>query len=225
MARNNNILSQIRWYDISQAKASGDTAVFIKFAKRAAKLVNNRLYKLEKAGLSSRATTGGVKHIDLASIKDKQSAARAISKAKSVVANPLSTVGSVRKQFKAAQAEYGKSGRMKFIAEEVPVLDSQGKPTGKFKLVPKAVPWGTNVGAQSWTDARQAIKSFWTWYQQVGNAFFSSNDAYDIWEESGYNSDIAKKEAEKYLQRSSEAGWQEYKDQMTQLYGFSSWID
>lgn len=221
-----NFLSEIRWYNVSTAK-QGDTAEMVKFAKRAAKLANNRLYKLEKAGLASRVTTGGVKHINLANIKDKQSAARAISKVKSVLANPLSNVGAVRKQFRQAEAEYGKSGRMKFIAEEVEVRSKDpvtGETIVRHKLVPKAVPWGTNTDAKSWVDTRKMIKNFWDWYNKVGNSYLSSKDAYDIWENNNYDNRSAIEQGEEQIGDASAAAWEQYQDQMTDLYGSSQWM-
>lgn len=214
-----NLATELRWYDFS-AHTNEEN---IKFAKRAAKLANNRLYKLEKAGMTSTATTGGIKHIPRADINNKAAAARAIGKAKSLLANPISTPGAVNKLFKEAQEEYGKGGRMKFIAEEVPLYDERGEVKG-YKLVPKAVPWGTNKDSVSWTDQSKMLKRFWTWVEKVGSSFFSSNDAYDIWEESGYNDKAAIKMAERTLHERESATWQQYQDQMTQTYGFGSWM-
>lgn len=218
-----SIISKIRSYSVADKQTKAETADMIKFAKRAAKLVNNRLYKLEKAGLSSKATTGGIKHIPLSGIKTRASAMRAIAKAKTVINNPLSTPGVVRKMFREAEREYGKGGRMKFIAEEVPVLDSEGNPTGVTKLVPKAVPWGTNRDERPWMDVTRAIRRFWAWYDEIGSNFLTSEEAYEIWERSGYNDKAAIIEGEDEIANKGMEIAAEYEEALKSRYGYSKW--
>lgn len=217
-------VSNIKGYDInyelSQGRSLGDVITYV---KRAAKLANNRLYKLEKAGLSNKATTGGIKHIDLRNITDETSAARALSKARSLLVNPLSTPGQVHALYREAEAEYGHAGRMKFIAveEKVKRIDRDGNEIERIKLVPKAVPYGTNKDALAWTDVSKALKDFWTWYEKIGQNFLSSEEAYNIWVNSEYDSREALKQAEKYISDRGADIEQDYRDTKTTLYGSS----
>lgn len=221
-------VSNIKGYDIDYELSQGKTlADVVKFVKRAAKLANNRLYKLERAGLTSKATTGGIKHIDLVDITDKYSAARAISKARSLLANPLSTPGSVHKLYREAEQEYGMSGRMKFIAveEKVKGKDAWGNEVERVKLVPKAVPYDTNESALSWEDVSDALKSFWTWYEKIGQNYLAVSDkVYDIWVESNYDDKEAIKMAEKEIEKQGDKAAQDYADARSTLFGESRWF-
>lgn len=221
-------VSNIKGYDIDYELSQGKTiADVVKFAKRAAKLANNRLYKLEQAGLTSKATTGGIKHIDLVKITDKYSAARAISKARSLLANPLSTPGLVHKLYREAEAEYGKAGRLKIIAveEHIKKTDAQGNEIDRIKLVPKAVPYGTNTDSLRWTDVSKALKNFWTWYEKIGQNYLTISDkVYDIWVDSNYSDKEAIKMAEKMIEELGNKAAQDYADARSTLFGESRWF-
>lgn len=220
-------VSNIKGYDIDYELSQGKTiADVVKFAKRAAKLANNRLYKLEQAGLTSKATTGGIKHIDLVKITDKYSAARAISKARSLLANPLSTPGLIHKLYREAEAEYGKAGRLKIIAveEHIKKTDAQGNEIDRIKLVPKAVPYGTNTDSLRWTDVSKALKDFWTWYEKIGQNFLASDAAYNIWVDSGYDSKAALQKAEDEIASISQQAAADYADARSTLFGESRWF-
>ena len=222
-----NTVSNIKGYDIkyemSQGKSLSDV---VRFAKRAAKLANNRLYKLEAAGLTSKATTSGIKHIDLTKIKDEYTAARALSKVRSLLANPLSTPGQVHRLYKEAEREYGASGRMKIIAveERIKSKDAQGNEIERIKLVPKAVPYGTNKDAMRWTDVSKALKDFWTWYETLGQNYLSSDAAYNLWVDSDYNSKEALKKAEAEIEEQSRTTAEDYADAKSTLFGESRWF-
>lgn len=207
-AKKKSIISNIKGYDLSAERNEVD---LIAFAKRAAKIANNRIYKLEKAGLSSKATTGGIIHIPLASIKNKESAIQAIIKARSIVSNPLSTVGSVNKLYRKASAEYmveGQAQRMRIIA--VPERVKGGSGRDKYKLVPKAVPEGTNEDMPLWEDASDAIKKFWDWYDKYGALYYDSETAYSIVDDNNYNYVDALEDAKdrmEELEEDRESAW------------------
>lgn len=226
-AKKKSIVSNIKGYDInyelSQGKSISD---IISFAKKGAKLANNRLYKLEYADMTNNATTGGVRHIDLKEITDKESASRAISKARSLLVNPLSTPGQVNALYKEAKAKYGSEGRMKFIAVEEKVItkDRAGNEVQRVKLVPKAVPEDTNNESLLWEDVSQALKDYWTWYEKMGQNFLDSDEAYNIWVNSGYDPEKALGAAEDAITSRNEAVRQEYEDSKSTLYGEGRWF-
>lgn len=201
------------------------TASLITFGKQVAQFANRRLSALEKAGLSNRATTGGVKHIDVRDVTDKASALQAISKARSLIANPLSTPGTVRKMIKESQEEYGMSGaRMKWVAVWEPVYDKKtGEPTGTMKLVPKAVPWGTEREAMSWADASKKIKSFWTWYHDEMEQWVSSDEAQSMVEDTQYDTRRARKFVRNIATHRKQPE-QQYGDQISQITRESDWL-
>ena len=188
----NNIRKQVYNFDVENYK---DMNELRQFGKQAAQFVNRRLNSLEKAGVLSRATSGGVKKIDVRNIKNKAQAVRAISKARQLLSNPLSTPGEVHKMLRKSQREYGteEGQRMKWIAVEEKVYDELGNWKGTMKLTPKAVPWGSEQGAKSWYDASRQIKSFWKWYEKEMEQWLSSDEAQEMWEASGYRSKDAKK--------------------------------
>lgn len=223
-----NTVSNIKGYDIDYELSQGKTlADVVKFAKRAAKLANNRLYKLEAAGLTSKATTSGLQHINLVDITDENTAARAISKARSLLVNPLSTPGQVHKLYKEAEQEYGVSGRMKFIAveEKVKGKDAWGNEVERIKLVPKAVPYDTNKDSLSWEDVSDALKTFWTWYEKIGQNYLAVSDkVYDIWVESNYDDEEAIKKAEELIKEQGKKTSQDYADAKSTLFGESRWF-
>lgn len=187
----NNIRKQVYNFDVENYK---DMNELRQFGKQAAQFVNRRLNSLEKAGVLSRATSGGVKRIDVRNIKSKAQAVRAISKARQLLSNPLSTPGQVHKLMRESQRDYGTEDgqRMKWIAVEEKVYDEFGNWKGTMKLTPKAVPWGSEQGAKSWYDASRQIKSFWNWYEKEMEQWLSSEEAQEMWEESGYNAKSAK---------------------------------
>lgn len=186
----NDIKYSVYTFDLADYKDMKDLTAF---GKKAAQFVNRRLNALSKEGLLSNATTGGVKKIDVRKIKTKAQAVRAVSKARQLISNPLSNPGQVKKLIRQSQKEYGVSGaRMKWIAVEEKVYDSQGNWTGATKLVPKAVPWGTERGATPWYNAEKQIKSFWNWYHDQMEQWVSSEEAQQLWEDSGYVSKTAK---------------------------------
>lgn len=213
-AKKKSIVSNIKGYDTSAVR---DVKDLISFAKRAAKLANNRLYKLEKAGLTSKATTGGIKHISLADIRDKKTAVEAIGKARSLVSNPLSTVGQVHKLYREAAKEYmveGEPSRFKIIAVAERV--EGGAERNRYKLVPKAVPIGTNEEMPLWEDAKDAVKKFWDWYDKYGSMYYDSETAYQIVDDNNYNYVDALEDAQDYmddLKEELESSWDYFLDE------------
>lgn len=188
-----NLKTQVYSFDLDNFKNLND---LLSFGKQTAQFVNRRLNALQKEGLLSNATSGGVKKIDVRRIKNKAQAVRAVSKARQLLSNPLSTPGQVKKLMRQAREDYGSSGqRMKWIAVEEKVYDDFGNWTGATKLVPKAVPWGTEKGATPWYKASQQIKSFWNWYHDEMEQWLSSDEAQQMWEDSGYVASEAKKRA------------------------------
>lgn len=189
-----NISKQVYNFDVENYK---DMNQLRQLGKQAAQFVNRRLKNLEKAGVLSRATSGGVKRIDVRNIKSKAQAVRAISKARQLLSNPLSTPGQVHKMLRESQRKYGteEGQRVKWIAVEEKVYDEFGNWTGTMKLTPKAVPWGSEQGAKSWYDASRQIKSFWNWYHDEMEQWLSSDEAQQMWEDSGYVASKAKKRA------------------------------
>ena len=220
MARE-TIIDRINRFDLTDYKNLTDLTTF---GKQVGRFVNRRLGALKKAGLSSAATTGGVKRIDISRIKSKASAVRAIGKARSLLANPLSTPGKVKKLMKEARKEYGTQGRMKIIAVEVKVFDKDGRWTGRMKLVPKAVPWGYDRDATPWYQAERQIKSFWNWYHKEIEQWLSSEEAQRMWDESEYNAAEAKLRAVNapFVQSMMQA--QEFADQISKITKTSQWL-
>lgn len=219
----NDIKNLVYAFDLMDYK---DLTSLTAFGKRAAQFVNRRLNALQKEGLSSGATTGGVKKINVRQITNKAAAVRAVSKARQLLSNPLSTPGQVKKLMRQAQKEYGRpeGTRMKIIVQEVPVMDENGNFTGVYKLEPRAVPWGTNKGATSWSAAEKQIKSFWNWYHDEMEQWLASDEAQQMWEASGYNAKAAKMmSAEKSIaQRTADEINQVFGDQISKV---SRWLD
>lgn len=213
-------IDRINRFDLTDQKTYDNDLTA--FGKQAARFVNRRLGALEKAGISSAATTGGVKRIKISRIKSKASAVRAISKARSLLANPLSTPGKVNKLMREAQKEYGQRGRMKIIAVEAPVVDEKGRWVG-VKLVPKAVPWGSEKGATPWYRAEQQIKSFWNWYHDELEQWVASEEAQRMWEESRYNAKSAKDAVINDVVKRAEEGIP-FSDQISKITKTSEWL-
>lgn len=93
-------------------KATGEwvktasTKELVALGKKAVKFTNDRLRKLEKAGLKSELTTSGVRHKSAKSVTDRRSAIRAIQGARSMAYNPISTPGGYKKAMKEAKKTY-----------------------------------------------------------------------------------------------------------------------
>lgn len=218
----NDLKTKIYSFDLADFKNMSELRAF---GKQAAQFVNRRLNALQKEGLLSNATSGGVKKIDVRRIRNKAQAVRAVSKARQLLANPLSTPGQVKRLLRQARDQYGSSGqRMKFITVEEKVYDEFGNWTGATKLVPKAVPWGTEKGATPWYKASQQIKSFWNWYHDEMEQWLSSDEAQQMWEASGYNAKAAKMmSAEQSIaQRTADEINQVFGDQISKV---SRWLD
>ena len=217
-----DIKSQVYSFDVDNFKNLND---MLSFGKQTAQFVNRRLNALQKEGLLSNATSGGVKKIDVRKIKTKAQAVRAVSKARQLLSNPLSTPGEVKKLFRKARDEYGSSGqRMKIIAVETKVLDENGNWTGVMKLVPKAVPWGTNKDATAWYKAEQQIKSFWNWYHDEMEQWVASDEAQQMWEESRYVAREAKRKVMYETPMGVESGFaQTAMDEISKIMKTSKW--
>ena len=222
MARK-DIKYDIRSFDLNDYS---DFDKLLKFGKRAAQFVNRRLNALEKANLRTTATTGGIRNLNVRQIKTKRSAVRAINKARQMVANPLSTPGSVKRLYREAAKEFGspQGTRMKIIAVEEKVYDENGRWTGTMKLVPKAVPYGTNKDSMSWKGAVSQIKSFWNWYHDQMEQWLASDEAQQMWEESSYNAKVAKSKALEHPLVKSFKASQQASDEISKIMRKSDWL-
>ena len=193
-------------------------------AKKAAVFVNRRLAALEKAGLRSAATSGGMRKIDISKIDSKRKAVRAINKANQLLNNPLSSPAKVKSMIKQAQREYGTtSTRVRWVTEEI-VQEENGIVKNTI-LKPKAVPTGVKTDLKSWAAVSKQMREYWTWYKKVAQDFLDSEEAQMYWEEADYNNYDARRMAEKAIMESKEESKQQYKDQMVKHYQRSGWLD
>lgn len=100
-----------------------DDAELIALAQKAQRAVNQRIRRLESAGLKSRVTTSGVQVTSVAQIKTRAQAKRAINRARTIAENPLSTPGAVRKVMRQASKDLGVPQTQIKMA-----VDKEGKP-------------------------------------------------------------------------------------------------
>lgn len=119
-----NIFQEVKSINIGMI---GDSEL-IDLAQKAQKAVNQRIRRLEQAGLKSRVTTSGVQVKSVAAIKTRAQARRAINRARTIAENPLSTPGAVRKVMKQAEQKLGAPKSQIKLA-----VDAEGNPIEALK--------------------------------------------------------------------------------------------
>lgn len=172
----------------------------IQIAKAAQKAVNQRITRLEKAGLATKATTGGLKVTSLRNISTRSQARRAINRARSMGANPISTPGAVRDLIKQTQKSLNDPKAKIKVG-----VDAAGNP-----IAAKAgTKWARPLRQTNLSEAEN-IRRFWHWIEDgAGQDRFVSDEAYGILQEAlemGVNAiSLAKRrEREKQMQREAE---------------------
>lgn len=178
----------------------------IREAKRQQEWVNRRIAALEKAGVPKNVSVGNTKRQSPAGIKTRAQAERAIARAKKIAANPLSDVRNYRALIKEAEREYGKGRRWKVVAD----------PTNPRR--PKAVPVGTlgynGESTKNFVDFGELISDFWKWYEQIGQLFFDSNEAFRLLNEALETGNDPIEYAEEHGIRTQGADiWEEYENE------------
>lgn len=114
-----NVFQEVKSINIQYV----DDAELIALAQKAQRAVNQRIRRLESAGLKSRVTTSGVQVKSVAQIKTRAQAKRAINRARTIAENPLSTPGAVRKVMRQASKDLGVPQSQIKMA-----VDKEGKP-------------------------------------------------------------------------------------------------
>ena len=148
-----------------------DDAALIAEARKQQEWVNRRIAALERKGIPKNATVGDMRRVSPSSIKTRYQAERAIARAKKIASNPLTNINNYNKLLAAAEKEFGKGRRFKVIAD----------PTDPRR--PILVPYGSKGyngrGTQPWTTTRDILSEFWEWYDEVGQIYLDSDEAYE----------------------------------------------
>lgn len=140
----------------------------IQIAKAAQKAVNQRITRLEKAGLATKATTGGLKVTPLRNITTRAQARRAVNRARAMGENPISTPGAVRNLIKQTQKSLNEPKAKIKVA-----VDASGKPMAEVV----GEDWKRPLKQTTLSEAEN-IRRFWHWIEEgAGKDKFYISDA------------------------------------------------